>query len=168
MSTENLRSKEAIDKLKDLIDTIDIGMVGSYPSNDEYIHAVPMSRQEVDDNGNVWFMLSAESDTYKYLEQNNKISVLFSDVKNYLFVNINGKATLSRDHARIEKYWNKMHEAWFEKGKEDPNIRILKVDPVEGNYWDNKTNKIVTFLKIAASAISGAKIDVGREGKLDL
>ena len=148
MSTENLRSQEAIDKLKSLVDSIDIGMVASYPNNQDFVHAVPMSRQEVDDNGDVWFLLSAESETYKNLEKNSKVSVLFSDVKNYQFVNINGKATLSRDQARIDKYWNKMYEAWFEKGKDDPNIRILKVDPSEGNYWDNKSNKIVTFMKI--------------------
>ncbi|MCR6721181.1 MAG: pyridoxamine 5'-phosphate oxidase family protein [Chitinophagaceae bacterium] len=61
-----------------------------------------------------------------------------------------------------------MNEAWFEKGKEDPTIRVLKVTTNDGHYWDNKTNKLVTFLKMATSAVTGAKMDVGRSGTLDL
>lgn len=59
-------------------------------------------------------------------------------------------------------------EAWFEKGKEDPNIRVLKVSGKNARYWDTKSNKLVTFLKVAASAISGTKLDLGRSGELDL
>ena len=55
MSTENLKSQEAIEKLKSLVDSIDIGMIASYPKDQEYVHAVPMSRQEVDEHGDIWF-----------------------------------------------------------------------------------------------------------------
>ena len=48
MSTENLRNDDAIQKLKELVDKIDIGMLCSFPKDDDYPYAVPMSRQEVD------------------------------------------------------------------------------------------------------------------------
>ncbi len=168
MSTENLHDQAAIEKLKELVDKIDIGMLCSGIAESDYVHAVPMSRQEVDEHGNIWFLFSAESETYKNLQNNNKLSLLYSDISNYNFLSINGTAEINRDQSRIEKYWNKMIEAWFEKGKEDPNIRVLKVTPAEGHYWDNKNNKLVTFLKVAASAISGQKMDIGRKGDLNL
>jgi general stress protein 26 len=93
---------------------------------------------------------------------------LYADVSNYNFLSINGSAEVSRDNSRIDKYWNKMIEAWFEKGREDPAIRILKVIPSEAHYWDNKSNKLITFLKVAASAVSGQKLDIGREGDLNI
>lgn len=168
MSTENLRSKEAIEKLKSLIDSIDIGMIGSYQTNSDFVYAVPMSRQEVDDEGNIWYILSSDSQTFKNIEANRKVSLLYSDIKSYTFLSVNGIGELSNDQARIDKYWNKMMEAWFEKGREDPSIRILKVLPSEGHYWDNKTNKLFTFLKVATSAITGKDMDIGREGDLKL
>lgn len=168
MGTENLHKKEAIAKLQELINKIDIGMLCTYSGNDSYIHAVPMSRQEVDDNGNIWYLFSAESETYKNLKNNNKVSVLFSHVGDYNFLCIDGIAEISKDKERIEKYWNKFVEAWFEKGKEDPNIRILKVKVEDAHYWDNKTSKLVTIIKVAASAISGQKLDIGREGELNI
>lgn len=168
MSTENLKNQEAIEKLKDLVDKIDIGMMCTYPENDAYVHAVPMSRQEVDEEGNIWYLFSSESETYKNLERNNQVSILFSKPSDYTFLSVNGKAEISRDQARIDKYWNKFMEAWFEKGKDDPRIRVLKVNVDDANYWDNKTNKLFTLFKVMASAISGEKMDIGREGNLDI
>ena len=168
MSTENLMGQEAIEKLKDMVDKIDMGMMGTYQEGSEFIYAVPMSRQEVDEQGNIWYLLSSESETYQNLEKNKNVSILFSDTSNFNFLSLNGQAEISQDQARIEKYWNKMIEVWFEKGKEDPRIRVLKVVPSEAHYWDNKTNKLVTMFKVLSSAVTGQKLDIGREGELNV
>jgi len=168
MSTENLNNTEAIEKLKKMVDSIDIGMLSTFTKGMNYPHSIPMSRQEVDDNGNIWFLFSAESDTHQHLQQNKEVSLTFADVKSYEFLSINGTGEVSRDVARIDKYWNDMIAAWFEKGKEDPNIRILKITPTEAHYWDNKTNKLITFFKVATSAVTGSKMDIGRQGDLNI
>src|SRR5690554_1703634 len=136
MSTENLGNKDAIDKLKNMVEKIDIGMMCTNTAQITNLHAVPMSRQEVDDDGNLWFLFSSESETYQNLQKNNHVSVLYSDVSNYNFLSINGTAEISTDQSRIDKYWNKMVEVWFDKGKEDPTVRLLKVIPSEAHYWD--------------------------------
>ena len=168
MSKENLHNNEAIAKLQQLVNKIDIGMLCTYPKESSYVHAVPMSRQEVDVQGNIWYLFSAESDTYKNLQNSDRVSVLFSHVGDFNFLSLNGRAEISEDKQRIEKYWNKFVEAWFEKGKDDPNIRILKIKVEDAHYWDTKTNKLITFFKIATSAISGQKFDIGREGELNV
>lgn len=168
MSTENLNNQEAIEKLQEIINKIDVGMLSTYPNNTEYVHAVPMSRQEVDEQGNVWYLFSSESDTFKHLQQSKKVSLLYADQGSYTFLSINGIAEVSSDKARIEKYWNKMMEGWFEKGKDDPTIRVLKVTPLDAYYWSTKSNKVVTLLRVAASAITGQYQDVGLKGELNI
>lgn len=168
MSTENLNHEEAIQKLKNMVDAIDICMLSTFKEQKEYPHSVPMSRQEVDDQGNICFLFSSESETYKHLQQNKKVSLTFANVKDYHFLSINANAEISQDKTKIDEYWNQFIEAWFEKGKEDPTIRILKVVPNEAYYWDNKTNKLMTLLKVATSAITGKKMDIGREGNLNV
>ena len=168
MSTENLNNTKAVEKLQKMVDSIDIGMLSTFTKESNYPHSIPMSRQEVDDQGNIWFLFSAESETHKHLQQNKEVSITFSNVKSYEFLSINGTAEVSQDAARIDKYWNDMIAAWFEKGKEDPNIRILKIIPTEAHYWDNKTNKLVTFFKVAASALTGNKMDIGKQGDLNI
>lgn len=94
--------------------------------------------------------------------------MLFSHVGDYEILSINGTAEVSSDQARIDKYWNKFVASWFQKGKEDPNIRILKVKVNDAHYWDTKSNKFITLIKLATSAVSGQKLDLGREGELNL
>ena len=168
MATENLNNQEAIDKLKDLVNSIDVAMMISYPKNSAYPYMTPMSRQEIDDEGNIWYMISADSETYKNIQADNKVSLSFGDPGSYTFLSIDGVCESSRDKDRIEKYWNKFVEVYFEKGKEDPSIRVLKVTPHDTHYWDTKTNKFVTLIKVASAALTGQKIDVGREGELNI
>ena len=42
------------------------------------------------------------------------------------------------------------------------------MDTSDAHYWDNKSNKLVTFFKVATNAITGSNLDIGREGNLDL
>lgn len=168
MAQENLNNKEAIEKLKSIVDQIDIGILCSFNENSDYPHAVPMSRQEVDKEGNIWYICSAESDTYKNLDKSPLVSVLYSDPKNFTFLSINGKVILTRDQQRIDRYWNKMMEGWFEKGKEDPNIRLIKVLPDDAHYWDSDTNIIATLVKMVRNSISGNNESIGKEGDLNI
>lgn len=168
MSMENLNNQEAVDKLKKLAMNTDVGMLCTHVSDTKHVHAVPMSTQEVDEQGNIWFLFSSESETFNHLQEDKTVCLLYSNPKDYNFLSIHADTEISQDKSRIEKYWNPMIEGWFEKGKEDPRIRILKVKPTEAHYWDTKTNKLVTFFKVAISGISGQKLDIGREGDLNV
>ncbi|QBR13210.1 pyridoxamine 5'-phosphate oxidase family protein [Sphingobacterium sp. CZ-2] len=168
MAIRNKNNEEAIKKLKTIVDDIDVGTVCSFPSGSNYPHGVPMSRQEVDESGNIYYLCSAESETFQNLEKDNRVSLFYADPKNYTFLSINGKASMSRDQERIDKYWNKMMEGWFQKGKEDPNIRVLKVSPEDAHYWDTGSSKIVTLFEMLKNAITGEKNDLGKEGDLNL
>ena len=168
MATENLKNQQAIDKLKELVDRIDIGMMATYPKNDQYIYSVPMSRQEVDEHGNIWFLFSAKCNTHKNLLSDNRISILFAKPSDYTFLTVHGTGEILRDQARIDKYWNPFMEGWFEMGKDDPDIRILKVSVEDANYWDTQSNKMFTFFKMIKNAITNDKMDIGREGSLDI
>jgi general stress protein 26 len=163
MSHENLYQKEAIQKLKDLVNEIDVCMFCSAIDKGT-LHTVPMSRQEVDDEGAIWFLLSAESDTCKNVLQDPSVQLLYAHISEYNFLTVKGQASISADRQRIDKYWNRFVEAWFEKGKEDPNIRVMKVTVSEAHYWDNKFSKFVSFLKMATAAFTGTRPDIGREG----
>jgi len=159
---------EGREKLKEIVDKIDVGMICTFPENSDYPHGVPMSRQEVDDQGNIWYICSADSDTHRNIEKNDKVSLFYADAKNYTFLSINGTATLLRDQARIDKYWNKFMESWFEKGKDDPNIRLLRVDPIDAHYWDSDSSKIGTFFTMVKNMVTGDHSDLGKEGDLNV
>lgn len=168
MAEKNISNKEALEKLRSIVDQIDIGTLCSFNKESDYPHGVPMSRQEVDDDGSIWYICSAESETFRNIENDPKISLFYADAKNYTFLSINGTGRLSRDQARIDRYWSKMMEGWFEKGKEDPNIRLLQVTPLEAHYWDSNSNMIINLFQMLKATITGNTDDIGKEGDLNL
>lgn len=168
MSVQHLNQQEGIEKIKSIVNKIDICMMCTFQQEDGGLLTVPMSRQEVDEEGNIWFLFSADSGTFRNLKQDGRIHLSYSDPASYTFVSVYGLTEISESQEKIDKYWNKMMEAWFEKGKDDPRIRILQVVTQGAHYWDNPTNKLVTFAKMATSAITGEKMDIGREGNIDL
>lgn len=167
MSQKNLADAAALKKLKDIVDGIDVGFLCTHAADAE-MHAAPMSRQEVDDSGHIWYLISSESTSFEHISQNNSVNLLYADSGNYRFLDVKGKAVISQDKARIEKYWSKAIETWFDKGKEDPRISVLEVIPEDAHYWDTKYGKLVTLFKLASNAITGSKLDLGEEGKLDV
>ena len=77
-----------------------------------------------------------------------------------------GNAKVVNDRDLIRAKWSPIVRAWFPEGANDPNLTLLRVKPVQAYYWDAETGKMISFLKIAASAVTGKRLSEGAEGKL--
>ncbi|MBX9449227.1 MAG: pyridoxamine 5'-phosphate oxidase family protein [Taibaiella sp.] len=166
MSKENLKKEDAIHKLKDMIHSIGVGMLCTHSGDTKHVHAVPMSTQEVDDEGNIWFVFSSESESFQYLQTDNSVCLLYADPGSNQFLSIHGDTEIFTAPGRIDKYRDHIVKSWF--SKDDPSLLVLKVIPAEAHYWDTKSNKLVTFFKTAISGITGQETDTGRCGNLEI
>ena len=61
-----------------------------------------------------------------------------------------------------------MLKAWFPEGLDDPKIALLKVDILQGEYWDASSSKIVQFFKILKSIVKGKEYEGGENKKVSL
>ena len=169
MSTENLNNTEALKKLKELSEKARICMfctdLTSIP-----ITVRPMSLQETDMDGNLWFISSDASNKNFQIAEDNRVQLLFMNNSNSEYLSVFGPAFIYKDKATIEDKWSNLANAWFEEGKEDPNVSIIRVAPQDTYYWDTKAGKLVSLISFAAAAVSGIKTDNsdGVEGKLNI
>jgi general stress protein 26 len=124
--------------------------------------------QKVCDQGNFWFMSPSDSDKNLEIEADPRVQLFISNPSKYEFLSVYGKATISRDRLKIDEFWSDIAKAWFPEGKDDPRITIIKVIPEEGFYWDTKDGKLVSMIKIAASAILGKTLEEGVEGTISV
>ena len=67
---------------------------------------------------------------------------------------------------KIDELWNPFLKTWFQDGKEDANLSLIRVTPDNGYYWDTKGNRIVNLFKMATSVLIGKDLVDGEEGKL--
>ncbi|RZJ67131.1 MAG: general stress protein [Flavobacterium sp.] len=165
---KDLFDKEAIAKIKELAEDINICMFCTELSQ-RPVPTRPMSIQEVDEQGNIWFISSAKSNKNFEIKHDDEVQLIFAKNADAHFLSVFGRATIYTDRAHIEEQWSPMAKAWFDEGKEDPDVTIIKVAPIDAYYWDTKNGKMISMLKWMAGTITGEmKDDGGIEGKLNV
>ena len=128
----------------------------------------PMVTQQVDDEGNFWFLSSRSSEKDTDIVKDSYVQMLYANPSDSEFLSIFGTATVVEDMAKKRELFGTLAKAWFPKGVEDPDLSVVKVKPLQGYYWDTKHGKMLTLLKMAASALIGKKSESGVEGKISI
>jgi general stress protein 26 len=164
---KDLNNKEAIDKLISLVKDINVAVFVTELTKTP-LQSRPMSVQDIDDQGNLWFISSATSNKNFEILKDDQVQLFFANNSSSQYISIYGTATIYQDQQKIDELWTPVAKAWFEEGKKDPNVTVIKVTPSDAYYWDTKDGKIISLLKMAGSAIFGTTSDVGVEGKLKL
>jgi general stress protein 26 len=164
---KNLYNEDAVKKIKDFVNDIKVCMFCTKVT-DVPFRTRPMTTLEVDDEGNLWFFTGKSSDKNDEIKDNDTVQLIYAKNSDAHFLTITGQATLVHDKAKKDELWNPIVKAYFPGGKEDPNLALIKVKPVAAHYWDTVYGKMVTWLKMATSAVTGNQADVGVEGKLKI
>lgn len=163
---EYLQQAQAIGKLKELTQEIDICLFCSGNGMVEDADCRPMSTAAVDDEGNLWFLSDKDSQKNKEVEKNPRVKLFYSHPGKSSFLVVSGDAEISYDKELIAKFWNPLDATWFKGGKDDPSISLIKVRPDNAHFWDTKGNRMINFLKMAASVVTGKTLVEGEEGSL--
>ncbi len=162
---KNLYNEEAVEKIKDLVKSADICLFTTALSRLP-LTTRPMSTQDVDDKGALWFLSPKSSGKNLEILQDSRVQLFYFNKSSSEYLSIYGEAEITTDKEKIKQYWTTMAKAWFTEGEDDPEISVIKVTPQDAYYWDTKHNKMVATLKIAAAVITGNTMDDGVEGTL--
>jgi general stress protein 26 len=83
-------------------------------------------------------------------------------------VSLSGRASITQDRDQIDKRWNAGAKAWFPKGKDDPQVALLRVDVAQAEYWDAPSSKMVVAAAYIKSRLTGQTPHVGDHAKVEL
>ncbi|WP_428330707.1 pyridoxamine 5'-phosphate oxidase family protein [Mucilaginibacter sp.] len=164
---KNLDGPEAISKLKELAESKSCFFCSNIKTGAPF-STRPMSVQEVDEDGNLWFLSANDSHKNDELVHDPFVHLLFQGSQYSDFLNIYGIASVSEDKKKIDELWEPVLKTWFTEGEDDPRISAIKVEPIDGYYWDNKHGNAVAFIKQLAGAAIGKTLDDSIEGKLSV
>lgn len=169
MSEKNYYNREAIKKLKELAEDARICMMTTN-LDQRPMSSRPMSLQEVDDEGIMWFISGKNSDKNYELRKDSEVQLFFMNNGSSEYLSVFGRAEIYTDQQTIDDKWSEMANAWFEDGKDDPNVSIIGVKPQDVRYWDTKHGKLVDMALMLYAAVTGADTgaDGGNEGKLEI
>lgn len=162
-----LTGPEGMKKIGELIGEIRFAMLTTL-APDGTFDSRPMATQKTEFDGVLWFLTAAASRKTGEIAENANVSLVYADPGNASYVTVKGHARVLDDRSKIRELWNAMYRAWFPGGEDDPNIRVLRVDVVEAEYWEASDSKIVRGIKYLAAAATKGAVDVGEHGTIDV
>lgn len=100
--------------------------------NSGHGHSLPMTAQ-LDKNADhaFWFYTTKDN----RLAAGGPAMAQFTAKGHDLFACISGTLRPETDPAVIDRYWSKQVEAWYDGGRNDPNLLMLRFDLADAEIW---------------------------------
>jgi general stress protein 26 len=126
-------------------------------------HARPMTAQ-LDDEGHdgdnyhgpIWFFTSTDNHLYQQITTGSRAMAHFTSKGHDVWATVHGSLSQSHDRAVIDRLWNRFVAAWYEGGKDDPKLALIRLDPENAEIWID-----------ASSMVAGIKMLLGMDPKED-
>ena len=111
-------------------------MLGLYGMEDA--HARPMTGLAEDERSPIWFFTASDTELVEALgdgARSGRALATFASNGHDLFATLHGTLHVNTDRAVVERLWNPFVAAWFEGGKDDPKLRLLRFDADKAEIW---------------------------------
>jgi len=165
--TQQAGQSEDIKKLGELIQDIDFAMLTTV-DDDGTLRSRPMSTQEIEFDGDLWFFTSGDAAKVHEIKQHQQVNLSYADSKHYRYVSVSGWAELVHDRQKIEALWQPAYKIWFPEGLDDPNLALLKVHVEKAEYWDSPNGVVVQLVGFVKALVTGQPYEGSENAKINL
>jgi general stress protein 26 len=147
-------------KVRDLIRAARLAMLTSVDPDGRLV-SMPMATQDVEFDGDVWFIAERDSHKVRNIRDNRQVNVAYSDSGSW--VSLSGEAEVVDDTDKLAELWNTFTDAWLEGGPENPNNILIKVESTSAEYWDTPGSKVVQVANLLKAKVTGKTYDADNE-----
>lgn len=161
MSNNDMRDQ---DRAWDLMKKIGFAMLVT--RDGDKLRARPMSAYLARDENMIYFLTGARHHKDEEIARNPQVNLSFADAGSQTYVSLTGTAAVSNDRNKIRDLFTTTAKAWWDSA-EDPNIRLLKITPDDAEFWDSP-GTVVSYVKMAAAAVTGTRPDIGDNRKVSM
>ena len=155
---------EHVDRIWQLAKRIGICMFVTWDGERQRVR--PLAATVERDEHAIYFLTDVHSHKDEQVEKFPIVALAFADMPHSKYVSITGKATVSNDRAQIRKLWSPFAQAWWDSA-EDPDIRVIKVEPQDAELWDSP-GRIVSTISMLAAAVTRRSPRIGENAKVTL
>ena len=157
-------SDDQTEKVHDLIRKTRIAMLTSSDADGRLV-SKPMATQDVELDGDVWFIAERGSEKVRNVTARPQVNVAYAGSSSW--VSLSGTAAVIEDPAKLAELWNTFTDAWMEGGPENPDNVLIKVDASSAEYWDGPGSKVTQVLNLVKSKVTGERFE-GDNEQVDL
>lgn len=104
-------------------------------------HMRPMTAQRDGEGRQLWFFTVADNGLAEAVATTSaRAQACYVGKGHDLFACIDGNLHLDTTRAMIDRLWNPIVASWYEGGKDDPRLRLLRFDPEHAYIWEDASS----------------------------
>ena len=139
--------QNSISRVWDVIEKVRVGMLTTQFSGG--LRARPLEARVDRDIGIIWFVTDVHGAKDDEIGAAHDIGLVFIHEGDRAYLSITGRAFVTHDAAKAKDIWRKTDDAWFPEGPGDPNVRVLRIEPITAELWDGPSSTTVVAFKCA-------------------
>ena len=152
-----------IDRVWDIIEKVGVCMLTTQFAKG--LRARPLEARPDRDAGVVWFVTDLRSGKEHEIEAEHDVGLVFIDAKNKAYLSLTARAEARRDRVKSAEIWKKTDDVWWD-GPDDPNVCLLRVEPLTAELWDGPASAAVEAFEFAKARLTGEKPNLGENRKV--
>src|SRR5215218_4030483 len=126
-------------------------------SPDGTLTSRPMTLQEVEFDGDLWFFAERDSHPVRHVSTSPQVNVGVGSGGSW--VSLTGRAVVVEDPARKRELWNSAVEAWFPQGPDHDSVVPDQVAADPAGVWGGPRGRLATAFSFVKAKVTGQRID---------
>lgn len=116
----------------------------------DHRHSVPMTAQlDPDAHGKFWIYTQKHS----RIAAGGPAMAQFVAKGHGLYACISGTLVTETDPAVIDRYWSNIVEAWYDQGRNDPDLLMLRFELNDAEIWEEDTSIAGKFKMLTGQTV---------------
>jgi general stress protein 26 len=145
-------------QLWDAIAAVDAGMLGLVGSAD---HMQPMAHRADEAGKRLWFYTHRGTDIVRQIQPGARAHYCIVGSSHDYHACLSGRLSERLDRSVVDRYWSPVVAAWFDRGKDDPELTMLELALEDAAVWASVSNPITFGWQIAKANMGEGAPDVG-------
>jgi general stress protein 26 len=157
--------RDSINRIWDVVESVGVCMLTTHAASG--LRARPLEARPDRAAGLIWFVTDRRSGKENEIEAEHDVGLVFIDSKEKAYVSITARAEIRNDHAKAAEIWRKTDGVWW-KAPDDPNVCVIRVQPLTAELWDGPASQAVAVLEFAKARLTGKKPNLGENRKVTM
>ena len=128
MPTRDLTEPNPISRIWDIVEKARVGMLTTQFGGG--LRARPLQARPDRDAGIIWFITDVRGAKDDEIGADHDVGLVFVDARDRVYLSVTGRASVVRDAAKTKEVWAETDNIWLPGGPDDPNVRLLRMQPV--------------------------------------
>jgi len=159
----DMAAQDHLERVWDIVEQVGVCMLTTHSA--EGMRARPLEARPDRDAGIIWFVTDVRSGKEHEIESSGDIGLVFIDAASNVYLSMTARADVQHDHVKAGEIWKSTDDVWWH-GPSDPNVCVLRVEPVTAELWDGPSSRIVATFEFVRARLTGEQPNLGENRKV--